>query len=147
MTNLASYHKFVDSIVEKHPEFHTFIINSGVQRHFGFNKPETVDLNIIQEEFTTNYVAYFHLIRAFLLHFLSQEVNLDTPSRGKLYVGSLRVRLRHNSFRDIDEYSGQASAKIALKAISKRDGVLNEKLRVAFMRNFALRPLLFNSGL
>lgn len=42
------------------------MLNSGIQRGFDFTKPETVDLDVIQTEFTTNYLSYVALTKAFL---------------------------------------------------------------------------------
>lgn len=41
-------------------------MNSGIQRGLDFSKPETVDLDLIQTEFTTNYLSYLALTKAFL---------------------------------------------------------------------------------
>lgn len=41
-------------------------MNSGIQRGLDFSKPESVDLDSIQTEFTTNYLSYLALTKAFL---------------------------------------------------------------------------------
>ena len=41
-------------------------MNSGIQRGFDFSKPETVDMNVIQTEFTTNYISNLAMTNAFL---------------------------------------------------------------------------------
>jgi short-subunit dehydrogenase involved in D-alanine esterification of teichoic acids len=41
-------------------------LNSGIQRGFNFAKPETVDMDVVSEEFTTNYLSYLALTKAFL---------------------------------------------------------------------------------
>ncbi len=42
------------------------LLNSGIQRGFDFSKPETVDLDVVQQEFNTNYLSYLALTNAFL---------------------------------------------------------------------------------
>jgi short-subunit dehydrogenase involved in D-alanine esterification of teichoic acids len=41
-------------------------LNSGIQRGFDFAKPETVDMDVVGQEFTTNYLSYLALTKAFL---------------------------------------------------------------------------------
>ena len=41
-------------------------MNSGIQRSVDFSKPDTVDMDSIQMEFTTNYLSYLALTKAFL---------------------------------------------------------------------------------
>jgi short-subunit dehydrogenase involved in D-alanine esterification of teichoic acids len=41
-------------------------LNSGIQRGLFFDKPESIDLSSIQTEFTTNYLSYLALTKAFL---------------------------------------------------------------------------------
>jgi short-subunit dehydrogenase involved in D-alanine esterification of teichoic acids len=41
-------------------------LNSGIQRGFDFAKPETVDMDVVGKEFTTNYLSYLALTKAFL---------------------------------------------------------------------------------
>ena len=57
-------------------------INSGMQRGLDFSKPESVDIDSIQEEFTTNYFSYLALTKAFLPFLLSK----NTESGLLLYV-------------------------------------------------------------
>ena len=54
------------SITTSHPDLDCVFINSGIQRGLDFSKPESVNLNTIQTEFTTNYLAYLALTKAFL---------------------------------------------------------------------------------
>ena len=42
------------------------MLNSGIQRMFDFSKPETIDMDLIQTEFTTNYISNLALTKAFL---------------------------------------------------------------------------------
>lgn len=54
------------SITKSHTDLDCVFINSGIQRGLDFSKPESVDLDSIQTEFTTNYLAYLALVKAFL---------------------------------------------------------------------------------
>ena len=54
------------SITKTHTDLDCVILNSGIQRGFDFSKPETVDMNMIQTEFNTNYFSNLALTIAFL---------------------------------------------------------------------------------
>ena len=49
------------------------LLNSGIQRGFDFSKPETVDMDVLQEEFTTNYLSYLALTKGFLPFLLGKK--------------------------------------------------------------------------
>lgn len=49
------------------------MVNSGIQRAFNFAKPASVDLDVIEAEFTTNYLSYIHLIKAFLPFLMAKK--------------------------------------------------------------------------
>lgn len=66
ITKLDEIPKFVQDVVNKHPDLDSVIINSGIQRGFDFSKPETVDLSTLELEFTTNYISYIHLTKALI---------------------------------------------------------------------------------
>ena len=61
------------SIINSHPDLDCVFINSGVQRRLDFTKPDSVDLDSIQMEFTTNYLAYLALTKAFLPFLQSKD--------------------------------------------------------------------------
>ncbi|KAI1411962.1 putative short-chain dehydrogenase/oxidoreductase [Hypoxylon sp. FL1857] len=69
ITQLASIPAFAADITARHPDLDAIVLNAGIQRPFNFAKPETVDLRLFNDEFTTNYVAFVHLATAFLPHF------------------------------------------------------------------------------
>lgn len=54
------------SITKTHPDLDCVIFNSGIQRGIDFTKPETIDIDSVQMELTTNYLSYFALTKAFL---------------------------------------------------------------------------------
>ncbi|MCJ1279297.1 hypothetical protein MMC21_007121 [Puttea exsequens] len=66
ITDLQKIPNFATNITKTHTDLDCIILNSGIQRVFDFSKPETVDLNVIQEEFMTNYLSYLALTNAFL---------------------------------------------------------------------------------
>lgn len=53
------------SITKTHTDLDCVILNSGIQRGHDFSKPETVDLELVQTEFTTNYLSFLALTNAF----------------------------------------------------------------------------------
>ncbi|KAI0107367.1 putative short-chain dehydrogenase/oxidoreductase [Hypoxylon sp. NC0597] len=75
ITKLDSIPAFAADVTRQHPDLDALVLNAGIQRPFDFARPESVDLRLFGEEFTTNYVAFVHLATAFLPHFqrLSKE--------------------------------------------------------------------------
>lgn len=65
-----------NSVAKAHPKLDCVFLNSGIQRGVDFTKPESIDLDSVETEFTTNYLSYIHLIKYFLPHLTS----LSTPS-------------------------------------------------------------------
>ena len=63
-------------MITKHPDVDCVVLNSGIQRAFDFSKPDTVDLASVAEELTTNYLAYVHLVTAFLPHLCMEEFEI-----------------------------------------------------------------------
>lgn len=66
ITKLSDIPSWAASIHKSHPDLDLVVINSGIQRGFDFAKTDSVDLNTVNEEFTTNYLSYIHLAMAFL---------------------------------------------------------------------------------
>jgi short-subunit dehydrogenase involved in D-alanine esterification of teichoic acids len=64
------------SIIKSHPTLDSVFLNSGIQRGLDFTKPETIDLDNISLELTTNYISYIHLAKYLLPHLQS----LSTPT-------------------------------------------------------------------
>lgn len=54
------------SITKTHTSLDCIILNSGIQRSMDFTKPDTVDMKVVQQEFTTNYLSYLAMTNAFL---------------------------------------------------------------------------------
>lgn len=92
ITQLDQIPKFANSIIKAHPDLDCVLLNSGIQRGFDFSKPETVDLSDLGLEFTTNYLSYVHLTKAFLPHLQKQkkETSLIYVSSGLALVPMTR---------------------------------------------------------
>lgn len=54
------------------------MLNSGMQRSFNFAAPQSVDLDLLSSELTTNYLAHIHLTTAFLQHL--QQLSKTQPA-------------------------------------------------------------------
>lgn len=61
------------SIITSNSDLDCVILNSGIQRGVDFTKPDTVDIDALQTEFTTNYLSYLALTKAFLPFFQGKK--------------------------------------------------------------------------
>ncbi|EKV14483.1 Short-chain dehydrogenase/oxidoreductase, putative [Penicillium digitatum Pd1] len=59
--------------LEQNPDLDCIFVNSGIQRPFDYTKPETIDLDIFDQELITNYTSAVRLTKAFLPHLQSQK--------------------------------------------------------------------------
>jgi short-subunit dehydrogenase involved in D-alanine esterification of teichoic acids len=73
ITKLKEIPKFAAKIAQEHPDIDSIVVNSGIQRSFDFSRPETINLDVLDEELTTNYTSYIHLTMAFLPLLQSQK--------------------------------------------------------------------------
>ncbi|KAF4340753.1 oxidoreductase dltE [Fusarium beomiforme] len=73
VTNLNAIKDFADSITQSDPDLDAVVFSSGIQRGFDFCNPETVDLEVLGDELTTNYTSAVHLTAAFLPHLKKQS--------------------------------------------------------------------------
>jgi len=73
ITKLDKISGWVDELYKAHPDIDCIILNSGIQRGLDFSKPETIDLSVAEEEFTTNYVSYLYLTKAFTPYLQKQS--------------------------------------------------------------------------
>ncbi|KAL9066976.1 MAG: hypothetical protein Q9161_007220 [Pseudevernia consocians] len=64
ITELDKIPNFVTKLT--HTDLDCVILNSGIQRGFDFSKPETVNMDVVRTEFTTNYISNLVLTNAFL---------------------------------------------------------------------------------
>ena len=73
ITKLDKIPQFVKEVTTAHPDLDCVFLNSGIQRGFDFSKPETIDLDMLEVEFRTNYLSYMHLTTAFIPFLQAQE--------------------------------------------------------------------------
>jgi len=73
ITDLASIPSFAEKVIKQHPSLDSVILNSGIQRKIDFTKPESIDLDAVEAELTTNYTSPLHLVAAFLPHLQRQS--------------------------------------------------------------------------
>lgn len=65
--------KFASEIIAENPDLDCVFVNSGIQRPFDFSQPETVDLDIFDQELITNYTSAVRLSKAFIPHLQKQQ--------------------------------------------------------------------------
>jgi len=61
-------------VTKAHPKLDSVIINSGIQRSLDFTQPQDIDLEVVQAEYTTNYIAPLHITKAFLPFLQNQSL-------------------------------------------------------------------------
>jgi short-subunit dehydrogenase involved in D-alanine esterification of teichoic acids len=66
ITQLESIPNFAKNITNSHGDVDCIILNSGIQRACDFSKPDSIDMDVINLEFTTNYLSQLALTKAFL---------------------------------------------------------------------------------
>jgi short-subunit dehydrogenase involved in D-alanine esterification of teichoic acids len=91
ISNISEIPKFANEVLSEHPDLSTIVLNAGIQRSFDFSDPNTVNLDLLDEEWKTNYVAHVHLTHAFLPHLMQQSgSSLVYISSGLALVHSAR---------------------------------------------------------
>ena len=85
-TKLESIPHFVQNITSTHPDVDCVLLNSGIQRKTDFSDPDSIDLDAINLEFTTNYISQLALTKAFLPFF--QKKGQDGKESALIYVTS-----------------------------------------------------------
>lgn len=90
ITNLNGIPAFATTVTTTHPDLDCVFLNSGIQRSFNFAKPETIDMDVVSEELTTNYLSYLALTKAFLpfLQDKNTESSLIYTSSGLALIPS-----------------------------------------------------------
>ncbi|KIX93797.1 uncharacterized protein Z520_10422 [Fonsecaea multimorphosa CBS 102226] len=66
ITKLESIPHFATNIMNTHPDVDCIMLNSGIQRKSDFSDPDSIDVDVLNLEFTTNYLAQLALTKAFL---------------------------------------------------------------------------------
>ena len=75
ITKMAAIENFAGDIMSAHEDLDCIILNSGIQRSVDFSKPEEVDMDVIQEEWVTNYLSQLALTKAFIPFLKKRPVN------------------------------------------------------------------------
>lgn len=65
--------QFASDVIAENPDLDCVFVNSGIQRPFDFSQPETVDLDIFDQELITNYTSAVRLSKAFIPHLQKQQ--------------------------------------------------------------------------
>ena len=68
VTRLDQIPTFASDMLRRHPDIDCVFLNAGILRGTNFAEPSSIDLGVIGEEFTTNYLSYIALTKAFLPH-------------------------------------------------------------------------------
>jgi short-subunit dehydrogenase involved in D-alanine esterification of teichoic acids len=66
VTKLDQVPGLADRLTGAHPDIDCIILNSGIQRKCDFSDPGSIDMDLINLEFVTNYLSYLALTKAFL---------------------------------------------------------------------------------
>ncbi|KAK1824188.1 hypothetical protein LTR12_001489 [Friedmanniomyces endolithicus] len=72
ITKLQEIPGFAKDMFTKHPDLDCIFLNSGMQRHLDWTKPDEVDLEAVDLEVLTNYTSFLHLTKAFLPYLQKQ---------------------------------------------------------------------------
>ncbi|KAK0251718.1 hypothetical protein LTS09_013178 [Friedmanniomyces endolithicus] len=72
VTKLKEIPGFAKDMFTKHPDLDCIFLNSGMQRHLDWTKPDEVDLEAVDLEVLTNYTSFLHLTKAFLPYLQKQ---------------------------------------------------------------------------
>lgn len=66
ITQLDSIPHFVANIINTHADLDCVVLNAGIQRKTDFSDPDSIDVDVLNLEFTTNYLSQLALTKAFL---------------------------------------------------------------------------------
>ena len=66
ITQLGSIPTFAAGIIDAHPDLDCVVLNSGIQRKTDFSEPDSINIDVLSLEFTTNYIAQLAITKAFL---------------------------------------------------------------------------------
>lgn len=87
ITNLEGMKAWTKALIEKYPGIDCVVLNAGVQRIVDFNSPETIDVDELKSEITTNYTAHICLI-TYLLPQLQRMAKLHKRAAALVLVSS-----------------------------------------------------------
>ncbi|ETI28976.1 hypothetical protein G647_01428 [Cladophialophora carrionii CBS 160.54] len=66
ITKLESIPHFAENVTSTHPDVDCILFNSGIQRKTDFSDPDSIDVDTLILEMTTNYISHLALTKAFL---------------------------------------------------------------------------------
>jgi short-subunit dehydrogenase involved in D-alanine esterification of teichoic acids len=66
ITKLEAVPNFAQNVTSTHPDVDCVILNSGIQRKTDFSDPDSIDVDALNLEITTNYLSHLALTKAFL---------------------------------------------------------------------------------
>ena len=66
ITRLESIPNFATNIINTHSDVDCIVLNAGIQRKTDFSEPDSIDIDVLNLEFTTNYLSQLALTKAFL---------------------------------------------------------------------------------
>ncbi|KAL8842028.1 MAG: hypothetical protein Q9176_002966 [Flavoplaca citrina] len=92
ITEMEKIPNFATNITSSYTDLDCILMNSGIQRGLDFSKPDTVDMEVVETEFKTNYLSYLALTKAFLpfLQSKQQETALMFTTSGLALVPMMR---------------------------------------------------------
>lgn len=64
ITQLESIPNLVANITKTHEDMDCVLLNSGIQRKTDFSDPGSISMDVINEEFTTNYLSQLALTKS-----------------------------------------------------------------------------------
>lgn len=66
ITKMNAIPAFATNVIGTHEDLDCIMLNSGIQRKVDFSKPEEVDMDVVNEEFVTNYLSQVAITKEFL---------------------------------------------------------------------------------
>ncbi|KAL1976827.1 hypothetical protein VTN31DRAFT_3109 [Thermomyces dupontii] len=73
LTKLDALPGFAQTVKESHPDLDCVIFNSGIQRRSVFSEAEAINMDVIIQEMTVNYLSYLSLTKEFVPFFRPKE--------------------------------------------------------------------------
>lgn len=73
ITKLTPISAFTTNVLRTHDDMNCIILNSGVQRHIDFRRPDEVDIDVVNSEYVSNYLSQLAIPKDF--PFFGEEAN------------------------------------------------------------------------
>ncbi|GFZ45955.1 hypothetical protein JCM24511_03688 [Saitozyma sp. JCM 24511] len=81
VAKLETIEGFLKTITSEHPDIDFILHNAGIQRGAKFHEPDTLDLNALTTELTTNYTSVLYVLK-YALSFLLSKASAKTEGSG-----------------------------------------------------------------